>query len=300
MTLTFGKYKNKSIEEVYSTDKSYILWLSENAYHDALKETVKKFLESKNVEDKLIKKNGTYVINFGKFYGKSLMVAYKDKPRYMNWMLRTFEDDELVQTVVNEFLDHMKVVNKRVKAISKVREDRIIKEKFDAANKLAADINNLNKDNFYIVSKIFKINSVKVCDRTARVTANVTEYSYSAMDNDFTVGSITNIVVTTVPVEFIPSEYEVVLLNSYKVYNVDGNLLETERKVRQNVRIMSDVYDDIVEYWYKGVNTFSSCSMGSNVNNHISLVGKVITIKVNNVDQAVRKYKISNLIRKIS
>ena len=298
--VTFGKYKNKSIEEIYAIDKSYVMWLSENAYQEALKKTVKDFLGDKKQEDKIIKKDGKLVINFGKFYGKTLMEAYKEKPRYMNWMLRTFEDDMLVQAVVSDFLVHVSEVNKRVRSISKVREDRIQKEKTDAANQLASDINSLDKDKFYNNSKTapFKINSVEV-DKNSQVRMDVDVYVYDAINNTFTFGRNNTMIVTSVPAEFVSSDYEVVFLNDGKVYDVDGNQVEVEKKTRYNVRVMSDVYDDVTEHYYKGVQVYSYCHLGGGGTETISSTFKVITVKVNSVENASRKYKISRLIGNI-
>lgn len=41
MILNFGKYKGKSIDEIYKIDEGYIIWLSENSYNDLIKNKAK-------------------------------------------------------------------------------------------------------------------------------------------------------------------------------------------------------------------------------------------------------------------
>ena len=44
--LTFGKYKNKHIQEVFAKDKQYIVWLCKQ---DGLKIIIVSFVHSKNL-----------------------------------------------------------------------------------------------------------------------------------------------------------------------------------------------------------------------------------------------------------
>jgi hypothetical protein len=310
--ITFGKYKNKTIEEIYLLDKSYVFYLSNNAYQDVLKKAIQDFIDSKKSEDKLIKKENGYVINFGKYYGKSLMVAYKDKPRYMNWMLRTFKDDELVQTVVTDFLNHMKMVNKRIRSIDAIRTQRIQDEKLNDANALASKISNLDKNQYYVFetvdsksgrgAEIFKINDVNVIESDTSVKISVITYKYDILHKKFVKNQEKNWhKITNIPEIFNPENYEVIVLlkDTNKAFDINGNEITLEKNTRINVRIMSDVYVDITDYKYKDVLIYSYGDMVSGVYSNIYSKEKIMTIIVTDVKMFIRNFKISNLIKSI-
>ncbi|KAL8007787.1 hypothetical protein Plhal703r1_c03g0016711 [Plasmopara halstedii] len=69
-TLTFGKYKNSTIQEVLDKDPSYCRWLRNQSNLD---EDMAKFPASifANESD-----DGSYLLNFGKYKGKSVQQVF--------------------------------------------------------------------------------------------------------------------------------------------------------------------------------------------------------------------------------
>ncbi|KAG6942098.1 hypothetical protein JG688_00018315 [Phytophthora aleatoria] len=71
-TLSFGKYKNFTIHEVYDKDPSYCRWLrNQKMLIEDPDSDISKFLASKfaNGSD-----DGSYLLNFGKYKGKYLLL----------------------------------------------------------------------------------------------------------------------------------------------------------------------------------------------------------------------------------
>jgi uncharacterized protein (DUF3820 family) len=80
-TITFGKYKDCSIQRVYEKDLNYCIWLRNQSDLD---EDVARFLENKfaNGND-----DGSYILNFGRYRGKSVKQVYAIDESYIQWLL---------------------------------------------------------------------------------------------------------------------------------------------------------------------------------------------------------------------
>ncbi len=78
-TFTFGKYKNMTVDDVFSKDPNYLNWLynrsstlEDKVLYDAL-------------ESKLKDKNTIY-LNFGKYKNKSIHWVYDNDKKYILWL----------------------------------------------------------------------------------------------------------------------------------------------------------------------------------------------------------------------
>ncbi|KAG6946970.1 hypothetical protein JG687_00016403 [Phytophthora cactorum] len=83
-TLSFGKYKNFTIHEVYDKDPSYCRWLrNQKMLIEDTDSDISKFLASKfaNGSD-----DGSYLLNFGKYKGKSVKQVFAIDKQYLQWL----------------------------------------------------------------------------------------------------------------------------------------------------------------------------------------------------------------------
>lgn len=96
--IEFGKYKGKTIEEIYKTDPQYIFWLMERDHYFRLD-----FHELLNIPhnsldfDSIVEAEINRVfpkttvdskITFGKYKGKTFKEVYLIDPAYIEWFLR--------------------------------------------------------------------------------------------------------------------------------------------------------------------------------------------------------------------
>ena len=81
--LTFGKYKSKPIEEVYSSDPGYCRWVF-NQPSLNVSEEIKIFLHSKFLID-----DKSYMMTWGKYRGKSLKQISRIDPNYIDWLRKS-------------------------------------------------------------------------------------------------------------------------------------------------------------------------------------------------------------------
>ncbi len=96
--IAFGKYKGKTIQEIYQQDPKYIFWLLEKDYY--FKIDFDKLLNiphgSPNrqsiIENEINrvfpKTRSDDLITFGKYKGKNFKEVYETDPNYINWFLR--------------------------------------------------------------------------------------------------------------------------------------------------------------------------------------------------------------------
>ncbi|GMF65604.1 unnamed protein product [Phytophthora lilii] len=81
-TLTFGKYKSKTIEEVYSSDPSYCRWLShQNRFTDLGNDPIAQFLHIKFGND-----DGSFMMTWGKYKNRTIKQIQKIDPNYLDWL----------------------------------------------------------------------------------------------------------------------------------------------------------------------------------------------------------------------
>ncbi|GMF35646.1 unnamed protein product [Phytophthora lilii] len=88
-TLTFGKHKSKTIEEVYSSDPRYCRWLLNQKTIIGDDSDIAKFLKDKFEND-----DGSFVLTWGKYRSKSLKQIQAIDPNYLEWLSK----NEFVQT----------------------------------------------------------------------------------------------------------------------------------------------------------------------------------------------------------
>jgi len=79
--LSFGKYKNYTVEELFRRDPKYCQWLRNQPFiknNEELYDELNEVLKDVNDDD--------YILNFGKHKGKSLKQVYNlDRP-YIDWL----------------------------------------------------------------------------------------------------------------------------------------------------------------------------------------------------------------------
>lgn len=97
-TLEFGKYKNKTIQEVWDENKSYCQWLNSQPMIENYPE-IKKFLD-----DNLKNKND-YYMTFGKYKNKALSWIIENDKKYILYL----KGNEYVKTKLTKLYD---IVNK--------------------------------------------------------------------------------------------------------------------------------------------------------------------------------------------
>ncbi|ETP39051.1 hypothetical protein F442_13444 [Phytophthora nicotianae P10297] len=84
MSISFGKYKGSTIEDVFETDPSYCRWLrSQEMLVGGPDSDIAKFLVAKfgTTND-----DGSYILNFGRYKGKSVKQVYAIDVPYIQWL----------------------------------------------------------------------------------------------------------------------------------------------------------------------------------------------------------------------
>ena len=96
--LPFGKYKGKSLKEIYSEDPKYVYWLAETDRYfriafpaltgiDLNEEKAKQAIE-KEINRVFPKTTIEDVITFGKYKGKTYKEVIHEDVQYIEWLLR--------------------------------------------------------------------------------------------------------------------------------------------------------------------------------------------------------------------
>lgn len=80
MNLTFGKYKNESVDEVFNKDPSYLNWLKTQPFIKDNKELID------YIEKKLVDFNDEYIMKWGKYKNKSLSQINEIDNKYIQWL----------------------------------------------------------------------------------------------------------------------------------------------------------------------------------------------------------------------
>jgi uncharacterized protein (DUF3820 family) len=88
-TLTFGKHKSKTIEEVYASDPGYCRWLSNQKSLVEDSSDIGKFLKEKFSND-----DGSFLMTFGKYKHKTIKQIQTIDPDYLEWLKK----NEFIQT----------------------------------------------------------------------------------------------------------------------------------------------------------------------------------------------------------
>ncbi|EGZ20657.1 hypothetical protein PHYSODRAFT_491018 [Phytophthora sojae] len=88
-TLTFGKHKSKTIEEVYASDPGYCRWLSNQKGLVAHGSDIAKFPAQKFGKDV-----GSFLITWGKYKLRTIKQIRAIEPNYLEWLSK----NEFVQT----------------------------------------------------------------------------------------------------------------------------------------------------------------------------------------------------------
>ncbi|GMF47745.1 unnamed protein product [Phytophthora fragariaefolia] len=81
--LSFGKYKNKPIEEVYASDPGYCRWMHNQPCLN-ISEDIKIFLHSK-----FLNNDNSYMVTWGKYKGKSPKQISRMDPNYIDWLCKS-------------------------------------------------------------------------------------------------------------------------------------------------------------------------------------------------------------------
>ncbi|GMF52540.1 unnamed protein product [Phytophthora fragariaefolia] len=80
ITLTFGKYKGKPIEEVFGTEPGYCRWIH-NQPSLNISEDMKFFVHTKFQND-----DNSYLMTWGKYRGKSLKQISRIDSNHIDWL----------------------------------------------------------------------------------------------------------------------------------------------------------------------------------------------------------------------
>ena len=83
LEFSFGKYKGKSVSDIIENDLSYCRWLSNQTL---LLESNPRIREA--LEKALSNDDGSYIICWGKYKGKTLKTIQAIDPNYITWLDR--------------------------------------------------------------------------------------------------------------------------------------------------------------------------------------------------------------------
>lgn len=96
--MSFGRYKGKTISEVYKENPKYIFWLVKNDpyYRIDFFALIGVNPEDKNAQEKMAieiqrvfpKITVDDIISFGKYKGQTYRAVYEKDPQYINWFLQ--------------------------------------------------------------------------------------------------------------------------------------------------------------------------------------------------------------------
>ena len=113
--IEFGKYKGKTIKEIYSQDTKYIFWLMEKDHYfrvdfDQLLNIPENTSDRERIiEDEISrvfpKATPNDVISFGKYKGKTFREIFATDPSYIDWFLR---NNQTLDIDVNAFVSMMR------------------------------------------------------------------------------------------------------------------------------------------------------------------------------------------------
>ncbi|GMF33847.1 unnamed protein product [Phytophthora lilii] len=80
-TLTFGKHRGKTIQEIYESDSGYCRWLSNQKGLIEDDSEVGKFLTEKFGND-----DGSFLMTWGKYRNKTIKQIQVLDPNYLEWL----------------------------------------------------------------------------------------------------------------------------------------------------------------------------------------------------------------------
>lgn len=96
--IQFGKYKGKTIKEIYSQDPKYIFWLMEKDHYFRVDfDQLLNIPDNSSDRERIIeteinrvfpKVTPDDVISFGKYQGKTFREIFSTDPSYIDWFLR--------------------------------------------------------------------------------------------------------------------------------------------------------------------------------------------------------------------
>lgn len=95
--LNFGKYRGKTIEDVYELNPSYCRWINNQNLYTSDPE-IRKFLDSKfkNSAD------GSSILTYGKYKGRSIKQVKQIDPNYLEWLKKSKFVAETLPKLVDE------------------------------------------------------------------------------------------------------------------------------------------------------------------------------------------------------
>jgi uncharacterized protein (DUF3820 family) len=79
--ITFGKYRDKEISDIYESDVGYAKWLYTQELILGSKPEIKEFLRSKFEGSDM-----SYVMRFGKYKNKTINWIKSNDPKYIDWL----------------------------------------------------------------------------------------------------------------------------------------------------------------------------------------------------------------------
>ena len=82
MELNFGRYKSKTIQEVFDINQSYCKWLLTQEMILSSRPEIKQFLQDKFKDADL-----SYTMTWGKYKGKSIQHINQIDSQYIDWLL---------------------------------------------------------------------------------------------------------------------------------------------------------------------------------------------------------------------
>jgi len=95
LVLHFGKYKGKSIQDVYTIDMDYARWLL-NHIDLSKNPEMKEWLEDK------FKLDDSSSIRFGKHKNKTLKWVAENDPKYLDWIVNSTWTEKNAKSIVEE------------------------------------------------------------------------------------------------------------------------------------------------------------------------------------------------------
>ena len=118
--ITFGKYKGKTVEEVYKKDPKYLYWAVNNTFRFDLP---KDFLHQ--LHSKIFITSFDSTLPFGLYEGQKLSTVYYSNARYLAYMIRHCELFDLPTDICDKIFEKAGMEIERPAHLMHVKRDNV-------------------------------------------------------------------------------------------------------------------------------------------------------------------------------
>jgi len=105
--ITFGKYKNQYVEDIYNKDIYYIEWIIKNIDRKNNKEIFEEIYKLK------INNKKEYEFTFGKYKNKKITDVIKNDKEYIKWIIKNSTMNENIKAIIKNEYEEYKDIKKQ-------------------------------------------------------------------------------------------------------------------------------------------------------------------------------------------